>query len=177
MKNSNLETQGKKETAMKMTTVVKASMLTAALGLACLLPATARAQSDVMPDEFAFSAEPATAAQPVAAVNAANFDGKISLPYAVNCAGRNLEPGEYVVSVRSEGSARVVTIHGGGTRVNMQAREVRVKEAASHSALLVRKSGQGHRVEAVYVEGLGATLYLNANTKGAAIEMERLPIS
>jgi hypothetical protein len=175
MKNSNSKIQEKRETAMKMTTVVKASMLTAALGLACLLPATARAQSDVMPDEFAFS-DTTPAAQP-AAVQAANFDGKISLPYAVNCAGKNLEPGEYMVSVRSEGSARVVTIHGGGARVNMQAREVRVKEATNHSALLVRKSGQGHKVEAVYVEGLGATLYLNPNTNGAAVEMERLPIS
>jgi hypothetical protein len=173
MKNSNSKIR---ETAMKMTTVVRASMLTAALGLACLLPATARAQSDVMPDEFAFS-DTTPAAQPVAAVQATNFEGRISLPYGVNCAGKNLEAGEYMVSVKSEGSARVVTIHGGGESVNMQAREVRVKEAKSHSALLVRKSGQGHKVEAVYVEGLGATLYLNPNTNGAAVEMERLPIS
>jgi hypothetical protein len=177
MKNSNSKVQGKRETTMKMTTVVKASMLTAVLGLACLLPAPARAQSDVMPDEFAFSVEPTNVAQPVAAVKAANFDGKISLPYALNCAGKNLEPAEYMVSARSEGSARVVTIHGGGAPVNMQAREVRVKEATSHSALLVRTSGQGHKVEAVYVEGLGATLYLNPNANGAVVEMERLPIS
>jgi hypothetical protein len=177
IKNSNSKIQAKRETTMKMTTVVKGGMLIAALGLACLLPTTARAQSDVMPDEFAFSAD-TTAAQPVvAAVKAANFDGRISLPYAVNCAGKNLEPGEYMVSVRSEGSARVVTIHGGGARVNMQAHEVRVKEATSHSALLVRKSGQGHKVEAVYVEGLGATLYLNANTNGSAAKLDRLPIS
>ncbi len=162
---------------MKMRTVVKASMLTAALGLACLLPATARAQADVMPDEFAFSAEETTAAQPVAAIQAtANFEGKISLPYGVNCAGKNLRPGEYMVSVKSEGSARVVTIHGAGASVNMHAREVRVNQAASHSALLVRKSGQGHKVEAVYVEGLGATLYLDTNTKGST-SVERLPIS
>ena len=176
MKNSNSKIPEKTETTMKMTTVAKASMLTAALGLACLLPATARAQSDAMPDEFAF-VDTTPAAQPVLAVQAANFDGKISLPYGVNCAGKNLEPGQYVVSVRSEGSARVVTIHGGGTSVGMYAREVQVKEAASHSALLVRKSGQGHKVEAVYVEGLGATLYLNPNTNGAAAGMERLPIS
>jgi hypothetical protein len=47
----------------------------------------------------------------------------------------------------------------------------------SRSALLVRKSGQGHKVEAVYVEGLGATLYLNANTNGSVAQIERLPIS
>jgi hypothetical protein len=59
----------------------------------------------------------------------------------------------------------------------MHAREVRVNQAASHSALLVRKSGQGHKVEAVYVEGLGTTLYLNPNTNQNAAGVERLPIS
>jgi hypothetical protein len=178
MKNSNSKIQEKKETTMKMTTVVKATMFTAALGLACMLPATARAQSDVMPDEFAFSAEPTTVAQPVAATQAkANFEGKISLPYGVNCAGKNLEPGEYLVSVKSEGSNRVVAIHGRGENVNMHVREVRTNRVASRSALLVRKSGQGHKVEAVYVEGLGATLYLYPDTNGAAAGMERLPIS
>jgi hypothetical protein len=178
MKNSNSKIQEKKETLMKMTTVVKASMLTVALGLACLLPLTARAQSEVAPDEFAFAAAETTVAQPVVAVQAkANFEGKISLPYGVSCAGKNLEAGEYMVSVRSEGSGRVVTIHGGGGSVKMQAREVRVNQASSHSALLVRKSGQGHKVEAVYVEGLGATLYLNPSTNQNAAGMERLPIS
>jgi hypothetical protein len=178
MKNSESKIQEKKETMMKMTTVVKASMLTAALGLACLLPMTARAQSDMSPDEFAFSAAETTVAQPVVATRTkASFEGKISLPYGVNCAGKNLEAGEYIVSVRSEGSARVVTIHGGGASVNMPAHEVRVNQAASQSALLVRKSGQGHKVEAVYVEGLGTTLYLNPNTNRSAAGVERLPIS
>ncbi len=162
---------------MKITTVVKASIFTAALGLACLLPATARAQSDVMPDEFAFSAE-TTVAQPVVAVQTkANFEGKISLPYGVNCAGKNLKAGEYVVSVKSQGSSRVVAIYGHGENVNMQVREVRANRAASHSALLVRKSGEGRRVEAVYVQELSATLYLNAKSNGSAAGMERLPIS
>jgi hypothetical protein len=177
MKNSNSKIQEKKETTMKMTAVVKATMFTAALGLACLLPATVRAQSDVMPDEFAFSAETTAVAQPVAATQAkANFEGKISLPYGVSCAGKNLKAGKYLVSVKSEGANRVVAIHGHGENVNMHVREVRTDGVTSRSALLVRKSGQGHKLEAVYVEGLGATLYLNPNTKGAA-GMERLPIS
>ena len=50
---------------MKMTTVVKISLYTAALGLACMLPVTARAQSEVMPDSFAFSADEATVPRPV----------------------------------------------------------------------------------------------------------------
>ncbi len=50
---------------MRIMTAVKASMITLALGFAFLLPATARAQSDMSPDEFAFSAPETTAAQPV----------------------------------------------------------------------------------------------------------------
>jgi hypothetical protein len=166
---------------MKITTAVKASMITLALGVAFMLPATARAQSDMSPDEFAFSAPQATAAQPAqsaaAQIAKADFEGKVSLPYNVKCGGKNLKAGQYLLSVKSEGTSRVVTINGGGENMNMHVREVAANEAGSHSALLVRKSSEGRRLAAVYVEGLNATLYLEASTNGSHEGMERLPIS
>ena len=48
---------------------------------------------------------------------------------------------------------------------------------ASQSALLVRKSGEGRRLEAVYVEGLNAMLYPDTNPNGSHARTERLPIS
>ncbi|MGA7913922.1 MAG: hypothetical protein WCA00_01705 [Candidatus Acidiferrales bacterium] len=161
---------------MKMTTAMKTSMITLALGVAaCLLPATARAQSDMSPDEFAFSAPDATAAQPVqvASVNMskAEFQGKVSLPYDVKCGNQNLKAGQYVLSVKSEGSGRVVTINGSGANMNMRVREVPANRASSQSALLVRKSSEGRKLEAVYVEGLNATLYLEASTNGSHARM------
>ena len=72
-----------------------------------------------------------TAAQPAqtatANITKADFEGKVSLPYDVKCGNQNLKAGQYVLSVKSEGTGRVVTINGGGQDMNMQAREVPVE--------------------------------------------------
>lgn len=166
---------------MKIMSAMKTSAMVATLGLACLLPATARAQMDAMPDSFAFSPEETVAAQPaqvvVAKESKADFEGKVSLPYDVKWAGKDLKAGEYLLSVKSQGTARLVTIRGGGENVNVHARQVSAKQGTNHSALLVRKSGDSRRVEALYMEGLQATLYWNANPSGTDLAMERLPIS
>ena len=167
---------------MKITTAVKSSMITLALGVvACLLPSTARAQSDMSPDEFAFSAPETTVAQPTQTATAkiikADFEGKVSLPYDVKCGTTNLKAGQYVLSVKSDGNGRVVTINGGGQSMNMHAREVAANQTGSRSALLVTKSSEGRKLAAVYVEGMKTTLYLEASTNGSPAQMDRLPIS
>jgi hypothetical protein len=181
MKNSNSKIQEKKENVMKVNTAAKVSIFAVALGFACLLPVTARAQSEVMPDSFAFSAEETVAAQPVqhadAKIAKADFEGKVSLPYDVMCEGRNLKAGQYLVSVKSEGTSRVVTLHGSGQNVNVHVHEVPANQAASHSVLMVRRAGDGRSVEAVYVKALNTTLYLDSSLNGSHVGMDRLPIS
>ena len=107
----------------------------------------------------------------------ADFEGKVSLPYAVKCGGKSLKAGQYLLSVKSEGTSRVVTINGSGENVNIHMREVLTNRWASQSALLVRKSGEGRRLEAVYVEGLNTMLYPDTNPNGSHARTERLPIS
>jgi hypothetical protein len=181
MKNSYSKIQQKEETTMKINVVAKVSMFAVALGFACLLPATARAQSDVMPDSFAFSTEQTIAAQPVqhadAKIAKADFEGKVSLPYDVRCEGKNLKAGQYLVSVKSEGTSRVVTLHGSGQNVNVQVHEVPANRAASQSVLMVRKAGDRRSVEAVYVKALNTTLYFDSSLNGSHVGMDRLPIS
>lgn len=166
---------------MKITTVVKVSTLAAALGLACLLPATLHAQADTAPDpDFFQISNTETATVQTARVAGtkevkADFAGKVSLPYDVECSGKNLKAGQYLLSVKSQGTTRVVTIHGDGANVNIQAHVVPANGAASHSALLVRKSGEERKLEGVYVEALNATLYLETNTRQGVTQ--RLPIS
>jgi len=166
---------------MKITTAVKASVFTAVLGFACLLPATAHAQADVSPDFYPLPNTETIAAQPAQVASAkqakADFEGKFSLPYEVKCSGKNLKSGKYLLSVKSEGKGRVVTIHRSGEEVSIRVREVPTNRAASQSALLVRKSDEGRRLEAVYVEGLNAMLYPETDTMGSHGRMERLPIS
>jgi hypothetical protein len=180
MKNQSAEIREKEEKQM-IATAVKASMITLALGVAFMLPATARAQSDMSPDEFAFSAPQTTAEQPAqsaATQNAkADFEGKVWLPYNVKCGSKNLKAGQYSLSVKSEKGARVVAINGSGENVNIHMREVLTNRWASPSALLVGKSSEGRRIEAVYVEGLNAMLYPDTNPNGSHARTERLPIS
>ena len=170
-----------REKMMKITTAVKASMFTAALGLACLLPVTAHAQADVSPDFYPLSNAETIAPQPAQVASAkaakADFEGKFSLPYNVKCSGKNLKSGQYLLSVKSEGQARLVTIRRSGEEVSVRVREVPTNRAASQSALLVGKSDEGRRLEAVYVEGLSAMLYLETGTMGSHDRMDRLPIS
>jgi hypothetical protein len=182
MKTLNSKIESNKEPKMKMTTAVKTSLYVVALGLACMLPVTARAQAEVMPDSFPFSAEEATAARPalVAAVDDVSqtpddFQGKVTLPYNAKCAGKNLKAGQYSVSVRLEATGRVLSIRGDGADMNIRVREVPTNRRASQSALLVRNSGHGRTLAAVSVEGLNAMFYLGASASQALTE--RLPIS
>jgi hypothetical protein len=181
--NPNSKLLAKKETTMKMTTLVKASIFAATLGFVSMLAPAARAQADAMPnaDEFPFEAPQATAAQPVHVATAklvnADFEGKVSLPFNVKCGTTNLKPGQYLLSVKSQGASRTVTLHGSSQSMTMRVHEVSANRAATQSALLLHKSNEGRRLEAVYVEGLNATLYLNASSGGAVVSMEQLPIS
>ena len=63
---------------MIINTVAKVSIFAVALGFACLLPATARAQSDVMPDSFAFSAEETVDGAAGTAYRSENSEGRFS---------------------------------------------------------------------------------------------------
>jgi hypothetical protein len=180
---ANQKIRAKKETTMKMTTLVKVSLFAATLGFVSMLAPAARAQADAMPnaDEFPFEAPQAAAAQPVELAVAkpanADFEGTVSLPFSVHCGAKNLQPGQYLLSVKSQGSSRVVTIHGAGQNMTMRVHQVSENRAATQSALLLRKSSEGRKLEAVYVAGLNATLYLNVNSVRAHAGMEQLPIS
>jgi hypothetical protein len=180
--NSKRKIRGRKEKEMKVTTVVKSSVFAAALGLACLLPATTHAQADVSPDIYeVVSTETVVAEQQVqAAANAtkpADFQGHFALPYEVRCKGKSLRSGQYALSVKSEGTGRVVTITRNGETMNIRAQELTGNPAASHSTVLVRKSHEGRLLEAVYVRQLNMLLFLDTNATAQSGRMERLPIS
>jgi len=180
IQKQNGNKDGRKEMTMKATNMMKVSILTAALGLACLLPATAHAQAEIAPDNYDIAAPQTTvAAQPAPAAAktqvAADFDGKFSLPYKVNCSGKALAPGVYSLSVKSAGANSVVTIHRNGEDTNLVVRRVSQRPVSSTSALLLRRAGPARTLEAVYVQQLNAVLYLDATSNRGQIES--LPIS
>jgi hypothetical protein len=180
--NSKSKIRGRKGTEMKITTVVKGSIFAAALGVACLLPVTTHAQADVSPDVYEVANAETTVAEhqvQVAANTAkpADFQGRFALPYEVRCKGKSLKSGQYSLSVKSEGTGRVVTIARNGETMNIRAQELTGNPTASHSTVLVRKSHDGRRLEAVYVRQLNVLLYLDTNATTQPGRMEQLPIS
>ena len=166
---------------MKMTMIVKGSIFAAALGLACLLPVTTHAQADVSPSFYELANTDVTVAQEarLASNNAkpAEFQGQFALPYEVRCKGKSLKSGQYSLSVKSEGTTRVVTIARNGESMNIRAQELTGNSAASRSTVLVRKSHQGRMLEAVYVRQLNVLLFLDTNSAAQSGLMERLPIT
>ena len=91
-----------------------------------------------------------------------------------------MTPGQYSLSVKSEeGSIRVITIHGKGENMIVRVYEVLTNRGASQNALMVRTSGEGRRLEAIYVKALNAMFYVDTDTGVAGVPgaMERLPIS
>jgi hypothetical protein len=180
--NSKSKIREKKEKQVKRMTVVKSSVFAAVLGLACLLPATTHAQAEVSPDVYeVVSTETIVAEQQLQlAANTtkpADFQGRFALPYEVHCKGKSLKSGQYMLSVKSEGTGRVVTIARNGETMNIRAQELTGNPAASRSTVLVRKSHDGRRLEAVYVRQLNLLLYLDTNAGTQPGQMERLPIS
>jgi hypothetical protein len=106
-----------------------------------------------------------------------DFQGRFALPYDVRCKGKSLKSGQYSLSVKSEGTSRVVTIARNGETMNIRAQELAGNPAASRSSVLVRKSHEGRMLEAVYVQQLNVLLYLDTNAVTQSGHMERLPIT
>jgi len=179
MSNFDLRIRGRRGREMKITMAVRGSIFAAALGVACLLPTTVHAQAEVAPDHYELSHTDVTPAQsaPIASSKEtkADFTGKFSLPYNVKCSGRNLRPGQYSIAVKSEGTSRVITIHGSSANVSVPARMVPPNQTASGSTLIVRKSGEGRSLEGIYLAELNQMLYVQTTASHGLIE--HLPIS
>jgi hypothetical protein len=81
------------------------------------------------------------------------------------------------VSVKSEGTTRVVTLTHNGETMNIRAQELAGNRATGRSAMMVRKSPNGRMLEAVYVRQLNVLLFLDINAAAESGRMESLPIS
>ena len=164
-----------------MMMAMKGSIFAAALGVACLLPATTHAQAEV-------SARYLQRCQHRDDCGRAAPDGgqyregcklpeQFALPYEVRCKGKSLKLGQYSLSAKSEGTTRIVTLARNGETMNIPAQELTVNPKTSHSTVLVRKSQEGRMLEAVYVLRLNLLLFLDGNAATQSGQMERLPIT
>ena len=78
--------------------------VTALTLLMALGGAGAYAQAEIDQDHFdSLNTEPFGQPKSQSQEHATRYDGNFSLPYAVQCSGRQLAPGKYSVSLRSDG--------------------------------------------------------------------------
>jgi hypothetical protein len=101
-------------------------------------------QAEVDPDHFDSPSD-------VARTEKARFDGKVTIPYSVTCNGKRLQPGRYMVSLRSDGKTGRVTLNQNGQTIEIAGAVW--PPAASHAgnSVLVECIGKAHRLAAIHV--------------------------
>ena len=160
---------------MKAINMLRTSTVLVGLGLTAFLAGPCQAQQEVAPDFYEVNA--VQPAQP----QAAEFRGNFTLLHKVQCAGKVLAPGNYSLSLDSKGSDRRITLRGKNGMMKIRPRAVAEHTAVDQSTLLLRRTGELRRLNAIYLEELGLVLYLEPeatqdmarNPEGA----ERVPIS
>ncbi len=170
---------------MKAINMLRTSTVLVGLGLAAFLAAPCQAQQEVAPDIYEAGAVQSAQLQQAPArqhkAQAQEFRGKFTLLHQVQCAGKVLAPGNYSLSLDSKGSDRRITLRGKSGMMRIRPQAVREHAAMDQSTLLVWRTGELRRLNAIYLEQLGLVLYLEPeatqdmarNPEGA----ERVPIS
>jgi hypothetical protein len=154
----------------------------AALMLAAFFPATAHAQAETGAQDH----ETHNMAAMVHTPAKTEFEGRVSLPYEVQCHGHKLAAGEYKVFVKTVGEDKMVTLQQEGSDVVLRSRPVPPTSVSDHgpSAVMLRHGpGPGtHTLEGVYLEDLKLVLFLDETGHTKPIDkifasVRRVPIT
>jgi hypothetical protein len=126
-------------------------------GLIAIGPSSAGAQSEIDPDHFESpNVEPFERAK----VNtrseamATRYDGKFTLPYAVQCSGKSLPPGRYSVSLHSDGKIGQATLKQKGRAISIPGVVHKQAHKYGSDALVVELSRKTRRLSAIQVAEL-----------------------
>jgi hypothetical protein len=127
------------------------------VGLVALGGSPARAQSEVDPDHFESpNVEPFEKATTNARSEAAeiHYDGKVTLPYTVQCSGKSLPPGRYSVSLHSDGKIGKAILMQGGRAIGISGVVHKQAQKFESGALVVELNGKRRSLSAIQVAEL-----------------------
>jgi hypothetical protein len=79
------------------------------------------------------------------------FDGKVTLPYSLMCAGRKLLRGRYTVSLRSDGKTGRATLNQKGKTLEIAGAVRLLSHPHASNILLVECVGKAHTLSAIHV--------------------------
>ena len=140
---------------MKVTHVMR--VLVVLTGFAALQAPRVYAQSEIDPDHCdSPNTEPFSQSKTKVDVGRAmqnvRFSGKVNLPYSVQCAGKTLPPGNYSLSISSDGKIGRATMNKKGQTFEIPGAVRLPGDSHSRSTVLVECIGKIHRLSAIHVK-------------------------
>jgi len=138
-------------------------------GLAAIGSTRTCAQAEVDPDHFdTTNTEPLT--QPQTHINAQqtaklNYGGNFTLPYHLQCNGRNLLPGKYFLALNSDGRTARLTLNRKGQVVRIDGIKQNQNRDQKRNGLIVERSGKLHRLSVIHVASWISFLILLRDVK------------
>lgn len=143
-----------------------------ALGVfAALASPSARAQSEIAPDHFdSPDMVPFDSPKPAATVRVAHveYSGQVTLDHRVRVDGRNLAPGNYAVSLRSDGRTVELRLNRSGETVAMHSAAYRNVPSTERGYLVVERRGNARRVSVIHAGSLQLVFAPEAGASRAA---------
>jgi hypothetical protein len=140
---------------MKTPKMIK--LLVILTGFAALATPCCYGQSDAFPDQFDSPntepfTQPKTKEDVAAKTGKIRFDGQVTLPYGLRCAGERLLPGRYTILLRSDGKTGRATLTRKGQTVEIAGVARLPADKHARNTLLVECTGKAHRLAAIRVE-------------------------
>jgi len=126
-------------------------------GFAALATPCCYGQSDPFPDQFdspntELFPQPKTKEGGAAKAGKVRFDGQVTLPYSLRCAGQRLLPGRYTILLRSDGKTGRATLTRKGQSFEIRGVARLPADTHAHNRLLVECIGKARMLAAIHVE-------------------------
>jgi hypothetical protein len=151
------------------------------LGSVMLCPSGADAQAEIDPDHFDSASLP-PAVQPKTGerqVTVARYDRTFSLPYGVSCKEKQLAPGTYSISLRSDGNFWRATVRQNGHTIEI-AGIVRMEAPKQRrEVVVVENNKSGRMLSVVRVRGADFVFMpkQSADSSAQARHAEEIPLT
>jgi len=165
---------------MKVVSVVR--IIACVAGLVAIGGSSAYAQSEIDPDHFespnveSFTKAKVSSGSNVAAIQ---YDGTFSLPYAVKCNGKSLRPGEYSISLHSDGKVGRATLKHKSQTIGIAGLIHNQEHTRADHALLIEHDGKTRRLSMIQVAELDFILdaeHIERSSASRLRRIEKLPL-
>jgi len=150
-----------------------------------LFAAPVRAQSEIDPDHFDSPNTAPLESAPKSVVSEsgpARYEGTFRLPYAVECSGKRLAPGDYTVWLRtSTNEGRIILRHSGHTVIVFAGELHAQNHTEGYGTLLVRIRGNTRTLRTIQMAkmevGVESKLKITESSAQQLERIDRVPVT